>query len=391
MLILPVEEAKAGMILAAPVTHPEHPDQDLLKGGYTLEDSILPLLKQMGVTQIYVEFPGLDDLDQHLVPNLSPARQMIYKQIKDAVHLTQKSTQPKISYAEYYGSIREMILTLMGQGQHPVYLEHMSRMGDDVVSHSAAVAHLGLLLGIKLETYLIAQRKRLPAHHAKEVVNIGVAGMMHDIGKLALPKELQHHSGVELPEDPKQLEHWQEHCWLGYEMIHGGVEPSAAAAVLHHHQHWDGSGFPTTTYRDGTRATPKENRIHIFARIVAVADLYDRLATPMGSKVRLSNLEILHLMRSKYTPWCDPVVLKVLEAVAPPFPPGAMVKLSDDTAAVVVEANHSSPYRPTVRRMLGTEMELDAVRVDLSENGAPSITHVGSTSVEGLIPDLATA
>ena len=244
MLILSLEQVKAGMKLAAPVFNPEHPDQDLLKGGYVLEEPVLQRLKEIGVPYIYVDYPALADLDRHLAPYLSPARQRIYCQIKETITAARKHTRPAVSYIDYYSATREMVCTLLAQGQHPVYLDQMAHLGIDAIGHAAAVAHLSLLLGLKLQRYLIDQRNRLPVHHAKEVVNLGVGGMLHDMGKLKLPESLQNHSTVDAPEDATQRALWETHAQLGFELIHNGVEASAASAVLHHHQHYDGSGFP---------------------------------------------------------------------------------------------------------------------------------------------------
>jgi HD-GYP domain-containing protein (c-di-GMP phosphodiesterase class II) len=262
----------------------------------------------------------------------------------------------------------------------------MSNMGADAVAHATAVAHLSLLLGIKLEMYLIQQRRRLPAHHAKEVVNLGVAGMLHDMGKLSLPGELQKYNGVNLPDDPEQLKAWQEHSQKGYDLVRTGVEPSAAAAILHHHQHWDGSGFPETVYRDGTTNHPSDTHIHIFARILAIANIYDRLATPLDSKHRRPNVQILHLLATQYASWCDPTILGMLRAVCPPFPPGTIVTLSDNTSAVVIQVEQSDPYRPAVKRVNEHDGQLDEKKLDLREDGSPTITHVGQIAVEALLP-----
>jgi hypothetical protein len=72
MLIVNVEEARAGMKLAAPVAHPDNPQQDLLKRGYCLDDAILGRLRELGVASLYVDCPGLDDLDRHLAPCSAP-------------------------------------------------------------------------------------------------------------------------------------------------------------------------------------------------------------------------------------------------------------------------------------------------------------------------------
>jgi response regulator RpfG family c-di-GMP phosphodiesterase len=381
LLILPIDDAQAGMRLAAPVAHPEQPDQTLLKAGYVLEQRVLDRVREMGVGQLYVDFPGLDDLDKHLLANLSPARQQIYNQVKATITAGQKRTRAGVSYHDYYASVRELVLTIVSQGQHPVYVEHIARLGGDAVTHATAVAHLGLVLGMKLERYLIDQRKRLSPQHAREVVNIGVAGMLHDMGKLALPEDVRRYTAVDLPGEEAELGQYQSHAAAGYEMIRHGVEPSAAAAVLHHHQRWDGRGFPRATPTGGAGAVLGGERIHIFARIVGVADLYDRLAARADTPVRRPSIEVLHLMQTRYAAWCDPAVLEVLASVAPPFPPGEIVTLSDATAAVVVDLNAKDPYRPIVKRLAADLTQVTGDRLDLRLPGAPTITHVGRTAV----------
>src|SRR5262245_54645252 len=113
VLILPVEDAKAGMKLAAPVLHPETPEQELLKRGYVLEDKVLRRLGEMGIDALYVEYPGLDDLDRHLAVNLSPARQAVYSQIKKTITAVQRQTRAEVTYTDYYAGTRELITTLL--------------------------------------------------------------------------------------------------------------------------------------------------------------------------------------------------------------------------------------------------------------------------------------
>src|SRR5688572_15089307 len=104
------------MVLASPVCHPDNPDQDLLKRGFVLEDVILRRLREIGVGIIYVDYPGLDDLDKHLSVQLSPARQAVYSQIKESIQANQRQTRPSVSYTDYQASTRELVLTLVSQG-----------------------------------------------------------------------------------------------------------------------------------------------------------------------------------------------------------------------------------------------------------------------------------
>jgi HD-GYP domain-containing protein (c-di-GMP phosphodiesterase class II) len=372
------------MKLAAPVSHPDQPEQELLRAGYVLEPEVIRRLRELGIASIFVDYPALDDLDRHLAAFLSPARQKLYTQMKRTIETSQRRTSPGVSYNDYYTTTRELMTTLLSQGQHPIFLDQMARLGTDAVGHAMAVAHLSLLLGIKLESYLVEERKRLPSSRAKDVVNLGVAGMLHDVGKYQLPESLWHVDQIAPPTDPAALEQWQGHPRLSYEQIREAVEPTAASSVLQHHQHFDGSGFPSLTTEGAEARTLSERRIHIFARIMLAADLYDRLAT--GHPRRKSNVEVLHLLRTKYASWIDPVVLRGLIAVAPPFPPGCRLRLSDDTSAIVLRVDHGDPYFPIVRRVAEEDWQLQGEQIDLSNPEAQQITSVGETRVKGLVP-----
>ena len=223
MLIVSLDEARPGMRLAAPVLNPEHPERVLLKNGYELQAAVVQRLRDLAVDTVYVEYPGLDDLDKHLAAHLSPARQAVYAHVKRAIEVGQQNTRAQVNYKDYYACTRDLITTLLTQGQHPVYLDQMNRLGSDAVAHATAVAHLALVLGMKLDQYLVDQRRRLPSHRAKDVVSLGVAGMLHDVGKTRIPEHLRRHTGIDPPEDAAGRDEWEAHARVGYEMVRNGV------------------------------------------------------------------------------------------------------------------------------------------------------------------------
>jgi HD-GYP domain-containing protein (c-di-GMP phosphodiesterase class II) len=382
-------ELKAGQVLAAPVAKPDQPDQTLLNRGYVLQDAVIQRIKDLGISYVFVDFPGLDDLDKLLAPQLSPERQNIYNQIKKSIETCQRSTKPSISFNDYYSATRDMICTLMGSGPNPVFMEQIARLAGDAVGHATSVAHLALVLGIKLEGYLIRERSRLSTAHAKETVNLGVAGMLHDIGKTKLPKPLQqrHVASTGALEAAQQRE-WEEHTRLGYDMIQSGVEATAASAVLHHHQRFDGGGFPMMDI-DGAKQAPQGKRIHIFARMLAAADLFDRLCTDARGR-RRPNLEVLHLLRTDHAGAIDPMVQRTLAAIAPPFLPGASVGLSDGTRAIVTTVNPTAPYFPGVRRFID-DHKLDERTIALSPAAdTPQIESVNGVRITDMLPGCGT-
>ena len=345
MLIVPIHEAQAGMKLAACVLDPQNPELELLKRGYLLDPLVISRLKEKNVESIYVDYPGLEDLDRHLMPELASSRVKIYSQVRATIQAVQKTAQPTVGFTDYYASIRELVISLLSKGDHPVYLDLLSsQMGSDAINHASTVAHLATMLGIHLRTYLISQRSRLDPAHASEVVNIGVAGMLHDIGKAKLPESLRHYSDLNPPTKENELKVWEHHAYLGYEMLKGGVESSAAGAVLHHHQHYDGTGFPKLKSRDGELHILEGQHIHVFARILRAADCFTHLSTQLRG-----NRAILKKMEKVCGDHLDPVVFQALQAVVPPYPPGTRVLLNTRQKAVVVQVDPAKPLLPTIR------------------------------------------
>ena len=169
-------------------------------------------MHDLRMATVFIDYPALDELDKHIAPYLSPARQRIYAQIKQSVTAAQRNTQAKVDFRDYCDSTKDLIETLLMQGKNPLFLDQMSRMGADSVGHATTVAHLSLLLGIKLENYLIDQRKKLPANRAKDIVSLGVAGMLHDIGKTELPENLSAKWETQPPEGTDELDLYKSHA-----------------------------------------------------------------------------------------------------------------------------------------------------------------------------------
>lgn len=106
-----------------------------------------------------------------------------------------------------------------------------------------------------------------------ETEEIALASLLHDAGKALLPLSLQRTSGRFTAEERARQ---REHTLAGESMLAGPAQYATARAVArHHHERWDGSGYP-----DGL----VETAIPLAARIVAVADVFDALTTPRGHR-----------------------------------------------------------------------------------------------------------
>jgi hypothetical protein len=385
VLIVHLEESEPGMRLAMPVRHPEHPDQELLRRGFVLDKPVQARLRELGIRWIYVDYPGLQDLDRHLAATLSPERQTLYCHLKASLSHFEQTAAPSVDYWDYYSTTRDFLTTLLANGPHPLYLEHLSRdLGGGAVEHGVAVAHLALCLGLRLEPYLVRERKRLRSDQAKDILNLGVAGMLHDLGKTRLPAHLRDAHALNLPANDSDRAEWQAHAAYGYEMLRHTIKPTAASAILNHHQHFDGTGLVS-------HATQQAQQIHVYARILLAADVYDRLAIADEGRRRRTNLEILHLMRDRYADRLDPEILAAMPKVVPPFPPGSRVTLSDGRTAVVTDMEPEHPYRPIIRCFTDDGESLESDSIGLRTCPELSICEVGGFAVGDTVPELASA
>lgn len=126
----------------------------------------------------------------------------------------------------------------------------------DGAGHAARVTELAL----RIAGALGVGQRRIDA--------IQVAGPLHDIGKLEVDRAILDKPGAL---DPLELEEIRAHPELGARMLQGIRSMRAALdCVLHHHERWDGTGYP---YGLGGHEIPLE------ARILAVADAYDAMTS----------------------------------------------------------------------------------------------------------------
>jgi diguanylate cyclase (GGDEF)-like protein len=149
----------------------------------------------------------------------------------------------------------------------------------------------------------------------QEIELLRLAGSLHDLGKLAIPEEILRKPGPLTEAERLVLE---RHPQIGYRMLDSlGVDP-VAHWVLHHHERWDGMGYPDRLAK---------NDIPLGARILFVADAYDAMTTDRVYRGRLPHdRAITELERCAGTQF-DPEVVaafKVEFAEAEPEPESAL-------------------------------------------------------------------
>ncbi len=124
-----------------------------------------------------------------------------------------------------------------------------------------------------------------------------LATSLHDLGKLAIPEEILRKPGKLTQAERLVLE---RHPRIGFQMLEGLDVDPVAEWVLHHHERWDGTGYP-----DGLRG----EEIPIGARIIFVADAYDAMTSDRVYRRRMTDGEAMEELISCAGTQFDPAIV----------------------------------------------------------------------------------
>jgi len=213
---------------------------------------------------------------------------------------------------------------------------------------------------INVAIYSLAMGRRLGLSK-KSLMELGMTGLLHDMGKAKIPKEILNKPD-KLDEDEWRL--MKEHPMTGVEMIMnikqlGEMSPKMAIGVFEHHLNHDLTGYPKLI---------RKKDITIFGRIIKIADCYDAMITPRPYRKTAYRPEQALAIMVREKNGFDPVLLKVFISIVGVYPIGSLVLLNTKEFGVVYETNPDPQYitRPNVilisqsegRRKIGPAVDL---------------------------------
>jgi HD-GYP domain-containing protein (c-di-GMP phosphodiesterase class II) len=233
--------------------------------------------------------------------------------------------------------------------RHPDALLSLARLknaDEYTYMHSVAVCALMVSLGRQLG---------LNDDQCREA---GMAGMLHDLGKAAMPQDVLNKPGKLTPEE---FEIIKQHPAKGYEMLlegGGKVSEGALDVVLHHHERYDGTGYPHKLAGD---------KISLLSRMGAVCDVYDAVTSDRPYKAGWDPAHALSQMAT-WKGHFDTTVFQSFVKGVGIYPTGSLVKMRSGRLAVVLEQNSTSLTKPKVKVFFSTKsgLPLDPYVVDLA-------------------------
>lgn len=222
----------------------------------------------------------------------------------------------------------EDTLALMGSTPLQLFdmLHNLQVHDDSVYEHCTNVALISATIGKWLSL------------SDKDVRNLTLSGLLHDIGKLSLPTALLNKPGKLTPEE---FEIIKSHPKKSYEYLRDfPLDIRIKEACLLHHERCDGSGYPFGI---------AGNKISIYAKIVAIADVYDAMTSPRSYRPALCPFKAIQVFESEGLYKYDPkFIMTFLEHIGSSYL-NNNVLLSDGRTGEIVMLNKLSLSKPMIK------------------------------------------
>ena len=231
--------------------------------------------------------------------------------------------------------------------RNPGALIGMARLksrDDYTYMHSVAVCGLMVALGTRMG---------LPPGQVRDA---GLGGLVHDLGKALIPLEILNKPGT-LTEQEFVL--MKTHAEKGWRLLKNGraVSPAVQAVALHHHERFDGSGYPQRLAGES---------ISLYARMGAIADVYDAVTSHRPYKPAWDPAHAVRQM-ARWKGHFDPTIFQAFIRSLGIYPVGSLVRLESGYLAVVCEQHADALLTPVVKaffRLRGDE-RVAPRRIDL--------------------------
>lgn len=285
------------------------------------------LLEYSGVTHINIGKLKVDDIDKKGAPE--PAKSSLYDISVDKVSqaLSGVLNSEKIDHLALKFSLNNILEGLSAQRNELLKLATLKRYDVETYTHMLNVSIFSMYFASRLGFDKI------------DVLDIGVAAMFHDIGKISISRKILHKTG-ELTDS--EFGRIKSHTILGAQIMLKYVDSLGILPVVvsfEHHLKYDSSGYPRL---------PLLRKQHIASSIVSICDVYDALSQRRSYKQDYSPDLVYSIMNRNEGGSFDPQLLDKFFKFIGLWPVGSVVALSDTSIALVKDENESDIRRPKV-------------------------------------------
>jgi HD-GYP domain-containing protein (c-di-GMP phosphodiesterase class II) len=339
-----VEQLRAGDRLGRDVhSTPDAPP--LLRAGVRVSDSYRSSLERAGVAAVWIDdglSEGIEPLEVLDVDTKRRATSAIRDAFRDVTRTLPSGGKLSGDAIREMTEVADLIVRDVTRNVHTALaLNDLANADGYTLKHSLAVTTVGLALGLRVMRkygWIDVDGKRRYDCGNGRMSALGVGLLLHDIGKLAIPPEILRKTSALSDDEWKVM---REHPTLGVHILkRDGISALSRAVVRSHHERWNGTGYPDARAAED---------IHQFARIAAVADVFDALTSDRYYRKAMPLPEACDFIERRAGTDFDAEVVDVFKSFVAPYPPGTRVVLSDGYCGLVKEVRPDAVRQPIVR------------------------------------------
>ena len=314
----------------------------LIEKGTFLDDFQIEGLLKRGVMEIYI-CEGEEDPE-------SDKEIVIPQAVQNTINKVRVDDRAKVNLSESVKKrVAEGISYLYSNTDNPDFAEASDNIAGElmqaVINDDAIAVDVGALkvsdeytfkhsVDVATMAMIIAKKHGFSQDQIREV---GIAGLLHDVGKSQIPNEI-----LNKPDrlTKEEFEVIKQHSLFGYKILteKHSFNDKIMMGVLQHHEKINGSGYPMGV---------DQSKIHPYARIISVADIYDALVTERPYKKGFSKRDAIEMIMAM-TLELDIDVMKSFLGSVILYPVDSIVTLSNGEKAKVVQNDPNYVLRPTV-------------------------------------------
>jgi len=337
-----VKDLKPGMVVGRAIFSSD--GRVLLHSGMVLTDAYIEGLARLGVNSVYIRdeiFGGFE------IQDVISEETRVYtvKVMRDSFLRLEKNHSLNIRMVK--DTVDSIIDELFLNHNLLLNLSDIRTYDDYTFAHSVNVSILSIMAGMTM------------GYDRMRLNELGLGALLHDIGKIRISTDVLNKPGDLTREEFMEI---KQHPQYGFDILrnYNDVSLLSSHIAFQHHERWDGQGYPRSL-------AGKE--IHEYARIVAVADVYDALLADRPYRPSYSLNQTLTIIKRMSGIYLDPTCVTALVANVAVYPIGTVVELSTGDIGMVVDVNRESPARPVIRIVFNSrKIRLSTIReIDLSK------------------------
>ena len=325
MRLVPTFCLKEGMVLGKSIYNKN--GSLLLREGRDIKKQYIDKVIDLNIQGLYIDDELSKDIEIENVIN-EELRLNTVSKIKD-IFIDMEKDSPSLDKNISMASklVENMIEELIENKHVMVNMVDIKSFDEYTYHHSVNVCVLSIIMGISLDL------------NQEQLTNLGMAALLHDVGKVFINQDLLNKVEKLTDED---FEIMKKHSYDGYKYIKDkfNFPVTTYIGILQHHEKYDGTGYPHQ------RAGEK---ISLFARIIAIADVYDALVSNRPYKEALLPSEAMEFLMGGAGAHFDFDLISIFIQKVAAFPLGTCVRLSNGDKGIVIENFPNASTRPKIR------------------------------------------